>query len=51
MYRKWRLDYEEFLDFLDTICATKLIKIDEIKARLLEAGVPGGNENTAAVVK
>lgn len=47
--RKWRLDFEEFLDFLNMICQGKEIKVDDIKKALLEAGPPGGGTEIVVV--
>ncbi|XP_054734232.1 uncharacterized protein LOC129242583 [Anastrepha obliqua] len=46
-FKKWRLDFEEFLEFLNIICQGKDIKIDDVKQALVEAGPPGG---TAEIV-
>ncbi|XP_061388155.1 uncharacterized protein LOC133323214 [Musca vetustissima] len=43
-FRKWRLDYEEFLDFLEKICVGKTYSVDDVKTMLLEAGVPGSSD-------
>ncbi|XP_067612991.1 tubulin polymerization-promoting protein homolog [Eurosta solidaginis] len=43
-FKKWRLNFEEFLDFMNIICQGKDIKIDDVKVALLEAGPPGSGE-------
>ncbi|XP_073840563.1 tubulin polymerization-promoting protein homolog [Musca autumnalis] len=48
-FRKWRLDFEEFLDFLEKICEGKIITVDEVKTLLLEAGVPAGSSDVVVV--
>ncbi|XP_014093326.1 tubulin polymerization-promoting protein homolog [Bactrocera oleae] len=48
-FKKWRLDFEEFLDFLNMICQGKEIKVDDIKKALLEAGPPGGGTEIVVV--
>ncbi|XP_036335560.1 uncharacterized protein LOC118745975 [Rhagoletis pomonella] len=48
-FKKWRLDFEEFLDFLNLICQDKDIKIDDVKQALLEAGPPGGTTEIVIV--
>ncbi|XP_065359426.1 uncharacterized protein LOC135953448 [Calliphora vicina] len=50
-FKKWRLDYEEFQEFLEFICADKNITVDDVKAMLLETGVPGAGGDTVMVVK
>lgn len=51
IYSKWRLDYEEFQEFLDIICTDKPVTSEEVKAMLLEAGVPGTGGETVIIVK
>uniref|UniRef100_A0A1I8PP70 TPPP family protein n=1 Tax=Stomoxys calcitrans TaxID=35570 RepID=A0A1I8PP70_STOCA len=50
-FRKWRLNYEEFLDFIEQICEGKIITVDDVKSILLEAGVPGSGSGDVVVVK
>ncbi|KAM7355836.1 tubulin polymerization-promoting protein homolog [Cochliomyia hominivorax] len=50
-FKKWRLNYDEFLEFLEFLCTEKSITVDNVKAMLLEAGVPGAGGDTVVVVK
>ncbi|XP_075162001.1 tubulin polymerization-promoting protein homolog [Haematobia irritans] len=50
-FRKWRLNYQEFLDFIEQICEGKTITVDDVKTMLLEAGIPGSSTGDVVVIK
>uniref|UniRef100_A0A1A9WE33 TPPP family protein n=1 Tax=Glossina brevipalpis TaxID=37001 RepID=A0A1A9WE33_9MUSC len=41
-FRKWRLDFKEFQEFLELIVVGKELTVVDLKDMLIEAGVPGG---------
>ncbi|XP_030385584.1 uncharacterized protein LOC115632527 [Scaptodrosophila lebanonensis] len=43
-YKKWRLEYEDFLEMLAQLCSDNEMNLDEVKELLIEAGVPSGGE-------
>ncbi|XP_055846882.1 uncharacterized protein LOC129912595 [Episyrphus balteatus] len=50
-FKKWRLDYDEFQDFLKDICTAKNLDIEEIKMQMTEAGPPMGEAEQPLGVK
>ncbi|XP_037940036.1 uncharacterized protein LOC119672935 [Teleopsis dalmanni] len=49
-FKRWRIDYEEFLEFLQFLCEkTTKITIDDVKKLLLEAGIPEGRSEIVYV--
>uniref|UniRef100_A0A1A9UJL3 TPPP family protein n=1 Tax=Glossina austeni TaxID=7395 RepID=A0A1A9UJL3_GLOAU len=40
-FRKWRLDFKDFQEFLELILVGKDLPINDLKEMLVEAGIPG----------
>ncbi|KAH8257233.1 hypothetical protein KR038_005988 [Drosophila bunnanda] len=42
-YKKWRLEYEDFLEVLQQLAFDNEIYLDEMKQIMVDAGVPSGD--------
>ncbi|KAH8286070.1 hypothetical protein KR054_002237 [Drosophila jambulina] len=49
-YKKWRLEYEDFLEVLQQLALDNDLGLDEMKQTMIDAGVPSG-ETVVVVVK
>ncbi|EDW73189.1 uncharacterized protein Dwil_GK17417 [Drosophila willistoni] len=41
-YKKWRLEFEDFLEVLQQLATDNELNYDELKQTLIDAGVPSG---------
>lgn len=50
-FRKWRLEYEDFLEVLQQLCSDTGLNYDTVKETLVQAGVPSGATEGPVVAK
>ncbi|XP_017040392.1 uncharacterized protein LOC108087505 [Drosophila ficusphila] len=48
-YKKWRLEYEDFLEVLNTLASDNDLSIEEMKQEMVDAGVPSGADIVVVV--
>ncbi|XP_016971728.1 uncharacterized protein LOC108039294 [Drosophila rhopaloa] len=48
-YKKWRLEYEDFLEVLNNLASDNDLSIDEMKQIMVDAGVPSGADMVITV--
>ncbi|XP_034480314.1 uncharacterized protein LOC117786264 [Drosophila innubila] len=48
-YKKWRLEYEDFLEVLQQLCSDTELNYDEFKETLIAAGPPTGGTDIVVV--
>lgn len=47
--RKWRLEYEDFLEVLQQLALDNDLLLDEMKQTMIDAGVPSGDTGMVIV--
>ncbi|KAH8242482.1 hypothetical protein KR032_007733 [Drosophila birchii] len=48
-YKKWRLEYEDFLEVLQQLALDNDLFLDEMKQTMIDAGVPSGETMVVTV--